>query len=195
MFEYANARAAVEDFFWNDFCDNYLEFIKKRAYNEDGSNDAGQQSAIHTVYHCLDGILKLFAPFVPHITEELYSHIFEEKHAQIGSIHARGTWSRAGDYPYDETAEQSGKDAVAILELVRKEKAEKNVSIKWPISRLSIATDYTQSIDLIRQDIADVTNSLTVDYADSGALKTDDARFAITVELAAESDAAVNRFL
>ena len=47
------------------FVDNYLELVKARAYNEDGSQDEGQQSAVHTLHYCLNTILKLFAPFVP----------------------------------------------------------------------------------------------------------------------------------
>ncbi|MDA0844245.1 MAG: DUF559 domain-containing protein, partial [Bacteroidetes bacterium] len=67
-YEYCNARTAAEDFFWNDFCDNYLELVKTRVYGEaEGTSIEGRQSAVHTIYHCLDGILRLFAPIIPHI--------------------------------------------------------------------------------------------------------------------------------
>ena len=50
-----------------------------RSYGEnDKFTEQQQQSALHTLYHCVENILKLFAPFVPHITEELYSHIFDD---------------------------------------------------------------------------------------------------------------------
>lgn len=131
-FEYCDARVAIEDFFWNDFCDNYLELVKTRAYGEGGGN---QQSALYTLHHCLDAILRLFAPFVPHITEELYSHIFESK----GSIHRRGAWPRSEDYPYDAESELSGMAAVDILNVIRKAKSEAGVSIKFPVANVEVA--------------------------------------------------------
>jgi len=134
-FEYCDARVAIEDFFWNDFCDNYLELVKARAYGEGSGN---QQSALYTLYHCLDAILRLFAPFVPHITEELYSHIFDDRFAKIGSVHARGTWPRAEDYPYDAKAETVGMACVDLLNVIRKAKSEANVSIKFPVEKVEV---------------------------------------------------------
>lgn len=131
QFEYCDARVAIEDFFWNDFCDNYLELVKARAYT-------GDASAYHTLQRCLEAVLRLFAPFVPHVTEEIYSYLFEGK----GSVHARGMWPVAADYAYDSGAEKAGIAAVEILEIIRKAKSEANVSIKAPVARVEIsATD------------------------------------------------------
>ncbi len=126
-YEYSNARAAAEDVFWNDFCDNYLELVKSRAYGNMG--EAAQQSACHTIYHVLHALLKLFAPFVPHITEEIFAIMYP----QAGSVHARGAFPNSADYTQDEAAEEIGIKTVAALELVRKAKSERNVSIKYPI--------------------------------------------------------------
>ncbi|MCB2081108.1 MAG: class I tRNA ligase family protein, partial [Rickettsiales bacterium] len=197
QFEYCKARVAVEDFFWNDFCDNYLEIVKKRAYNEDGSDDAGQQSAIVTVYHCLEAVLRLFAPIVPHVTEELYSHIFEENYAKIGSLHARKSWPDAAQYPVDESAEATGIATVSVLNVVRKMKADQNVSLKWPITALSIAAGSEggakAALEPAWEDLANVTNATQVEWvdaADSNAESTEDNRYAIRAEFASESDAA-----
>ncbi len=135
-FEYCDARVAIEDFFWNDFCDNYLELVKARAYGE--TQQTGQQSALYTIYHCLDGLLRLFAPFVPHVTEELFSYIFDDKFAKSGSVHARGNWPLATNYPYDATAEKSGMACVDILNVIRKAKSEASVSIKFPVESVEV---------------------------------------------------------
>ena len=180
-FEYCNARVVVEDFFWNDFCDNYLEMIKKRAYNEDGSNDSGQQSAAITVYHCLDAVLRLFAPILPHVTEELYSHIFNNHHSKIKSIHANGTWPDAGNFPISEADENAGIAAREILDEVRKIKAEANKSVKWPLEELVI-NDKFAAAKTCEADIAAVTNSRKINWA-----KTE---IAVSVKFASESDAA-----
>ncbi len=158
-YEYSRARAAIEDFFWNDFCDNYLEMAKGRAYDEHGQNKTGQQSAIRTIYHCLEGVLRLFAPIVPHITEELYSHIFAEK---TRSIHARGMWPKAEDYPVDEAAEATGIAARQVLDEVRKAKAEAGVSIKCPVLRLGIGGGAREIIAPAFVDLSAVTSAAEI---------------------------------
>jgi valyl-tRNA synthetase len=144
VFEYAKAREAIEDFFWNDFCDNYLEIAKTRSYGDAEIINAhlklsaeeiqkNQQSSLLTLHHSLNTILKLFAPFVPHITEELYSIIFANEFAVNGSIHARGTWPKIEDFICDENSLKQGEALVNLLDNVRKIKSDHNVSIKKPI--------------------------------------------------------------
>src|SRR5690606_5884018 len=103
---------------------------KARAYGEAEGN---KQSALYAIYHSLEALLRLFAPFVPHITEELYSHIFDGQYISTGSVHARGMWPKADAYPYDATAELSGMACVDVLNVIRKAKSEANVSIKFPV--------------------------------------------------------------
>ena len=167
-YEYCNARGAAEDFFWNDFCDNYLELVKVRVYGEaEGTTKEGQQSAVHTIYHCLDGILRLFAPIVPHITEELYTHILDDKIEELGgSIHARGTWLNFEDYPTDEKAEESGITCVSILNAVRKMKADRNVSIKWPLNFIAISGDAEQKLGSLDKDLKNVTSSSKIIFGE-----------------------------
>ena len=146
-FEYCDARVAVEEFFWNDFCDNYLELVKARAYED-------SQSAYFTIYHCLNALLKLFAPFIPHITEELYNHIFDDKN----SLHARGSWAKSQDFPIDENAEKSGWATVTILETIRKAKSEKQVSIKFPVKQLILPKADKATLEPVLQDLLSAGN-------------------------------------
>ena len=155
-FEYCDARVAIEDFFWNDFCDNYLELVKMRAYDE---QSAGQQSARYTLYHCLETVLRLFAPFVPHITEELYSHIFESRYDKAGSVHARGQWPATGNYPYVESAEMSGMACVEVLNVIRKAKSEANVSIKFPVKLVEVAGEKWAALQPVLTDLQGAGNS------------------------------------
>ncbi|MFO0110701.1 MAG: valine--tRNA ligase [Alphaproteobacteria bacterium] len=152
-YEYAVSLDETNRFFWADFCDNYLELIKKRVYNEDGSfTHAQQQSAIRALYYCLEGILKLYAPFVPHVTEELYAHIFAEDYAAKASLHARGMWVRPENYALDEAAIRAGKDAVLILEKIRSKKSDENKSIKYPVQQARFSTQRAYDISTHDRD-------------------------------------------
>lgn len=124
-YEYADARSYVEEFFWNDFCDNYLELAKNRLYN---SNDL---SAPHTLYWALKVVLSLFSPFIPHTTEEIYQVIYaaELNNANaVNSIHQRGNWPKVAHLPQVDL--QEGENAKYLLELIRKYKSLNNLSLK-----------------------------------------------------------------
>lgn len=178
-YEYAVALDATNSFFWADFCDNYLELIKKRVYNEDGSfTPAQQQSAVVALYHCLDTILKLYAPFCPHVTEELYSHIFADAYAKAGSLHARGTWPKATDLAIDADALASGASALEVLTTIRNTKSTSNVSIKFPVALLTVGTQYANA------------ERWMGDVAGAGNVREWKTGTETTVTLAAEADAA-----
>ncbi len=82
-YEYSKAKMLVEQFFWRDFADNYLEITKGRIYQGKGEE---KLSAQYTLYHSLLTILKLIAPIMPFITEELYQRYFR-KFEKDKSIH------------------------------------------------------------------------------------------------------------
>ncbi len=182
IFEYARAREVVEEFFWKDFCDNYLEICKVRSYGLSAEKlagvelDASQQqqiiakqlSSIATLSLCLKNILKLLAPFIPHITEEIYATIFADEFAQKQSIHARGNFAKLPEnlaIINQENIEKIGEELLAIIFEVRKFKSEKNLSMKVPIAVLEIAS----KIDLssVSADLLNVTNSQKIEFKES----------------------------
>lgn len=73
-YEFLQARRLFEDFFWSEFCDNYLEIAKGRLSIDPGDKErvAEKLSAQHVAYQTFLNILKMASPFVPHITEEMY---------------------------------------------------------------------------------------------------------------------------
>src|SRR4029453_3031271 len=84
-YDYARALERTERFFWG-FCDDYVELVKQRAYG--GSGDAGAASARAARAVALGALLKLFAPHLPFVTEEVWSWWRE------GSVH-RSAWPEA----------------------------------------------------------------------------------------------------
>ena len=130
VFEYCVALGYTEEFFWKNFCDNYLEIVKHRAYNID---QPGHRSAITTLYKVLRTVLQLLAPFFPYVTEEIYKTLFS-----CGSVH-KSRWPEVSEIPYDEAAEGDGDILVSIIEEIRKKKTHSQVSMKHPISVLNIS--------------------------------------------------------
>ena len=137
-FEYSVARGAIEDFFWNILCDNYLELVKDRIYKEH-INTKGQ-SAIVTLYYVFDCILKVFGIFLPYITEELHSSIFD-----TGSIHAKGSWPQSNQFNLKKDVSE-GALIIEILGLIRKSKSEKGLSIGANVEKIKINLKNEQNI-------------------------------------------------
>ena len=148
----------------------------------------------------MDGILRLFAPFVPHITEELYSTIFEEKIAKIKSIHSRGNWPDAKLYPVDEAAEKSGIAGVSILNAVRKLKSEQNLSMKVPINVLYVnqVSEKQENVKEIEYDLKSVTNALDIKWLGKTDISkdlpntlTEDQQFTVGAEFGEKVNVAI----
>ena len=169
-YDYSKALETIENFFWNDFCDNYLEIAKIRCYGinaikyqnielteqqkEEITN--GQISAILTIKKVFEALLKLFAPYLPHITDELYSCLYENDFNATKSISSRGNWIDINDFKKDENIEKIGEIAKNILAEVRKYKSDKNISIKEIIEKIDVYCDC--NLSGVIEDLKNVCN-------------------------------------
>ncbi|MDO9486365.1 MAG: valine--tRNA ligase [Actinomycetota bacterium] len=135
-FNYARALEITEAFFWN-FTDDYVELVKERAYG--GQGEAQAASAKATLAITLEAVLKLFAPFLPFVTEEVWSWW------QDGSIH-RSPWPDA----HRISSLSQGADPALIGEIanalsqVRKAKSEAKVSMRAVVESATIAATDSQ---------------------------------------------------
>jgi valyl-tRNA synthetase len=149
-YEHARALDIVERFFWR-FTDDYLELVKQRAYTGDVGKAA---SAVAALRQAIDILLRLFAPFLPYVTEEVWSWWRE------GSIH-RAAWPSDVELAIVEGADpkvfEVGADA---LQAVRKEKALAKVSLRVPVTRLVVhdTAEGLARLDLLLDDLREAGN-------------------------------------
>ena len=156
-FDHAGALAAAEEFFWF-FCDDYLELVKDRAYGERG--EAPAASARATLRLALSVVLRLFAPFLPFVTEEVWSWW------QESSIH-RAAWPESAEFA---DAAPGGSPRVldaasGAIAAVRAAKSAARLSMRAPVRTL-VVTGRREHLDTLRQVLADVSAAGRVGRAD-----------------------------
>ena len=98
-YEIGVALNSIYDFAWSDFCDLYIEMAKPRLYNE-GSE--GYLAAVATLKYVLTDILKLLHPYMPYITEEIYSNLLTDKEALMISTYAEPKYNFEDDENFEE---------------------------------------------------------------------------------------------
>jgi len=146
-YDYARALERTEAFFWS-FCDDYLELVKSRAYGSRGDQQAA--SADRALALALSTIVRLFAPFLPYVTAEVWSWWND------GSVH-RAPW------PESATLRAAAGDgdplvldvAAAVLGEVRKAKTTAHASMRAEVDRV-VVHDTPTRLAALAQAAADV---------------------------------------
>jgi valyl-tRNA synthetase len=159
-YEHARVLDLVERCFWG-FTDDYLELVKQRAYGVHG--EAAAASAVGALRTALDVLLRMFAPFLPYVTEEVWSWWHD------GSIH-RAAWPTT-----DELAMADGGDpevyeiAASVLGAVRKEKALAKVSLRVPAERVVVrdAPERLAKLALAAEDVRGAGNVVALETAEA----------------------------
>jgi valyl-tRNA synthetase len=173
-YEQARALERVEKFFWT-FCDNYLELVKSRAYGNEG--EAAAASANRALTVALSVQLRLLAPHLPFVTEEVWSWW------QEGSIH-RAPWPEAGEVRAlaGEADPLLLDAAVAVLAEVRRAKTEAKVSLRTEAEKV-VVRDSAERLAALRAGKADLVNAGNISRLEL----SESDEFAVDVRLAAAS--------
>jgi valyl-tRNA synthetase len=178
--QYATVLERAERWFWS-FCDDYLELVKSRRYGAQGP--AAAASANSALVAALSVLLRLFAPFLPFVTEEVWSWWHD------GSVH-RAPWPASAELldhigGADESAAPALERAALVLGEVRKTKSEAKRKLSTPVARL-LVRDTAEHLAALRTAEADLVSSGFVQE-----LATEEAAvFAVEVVLAPPEPAA-----
>jgi valyl-tRNA synthetase len=156
-YDQALALELTERFFWW-FCDDYLELVKPRGYGDRGSHAAG--SAVAALRLALGVLLRLFAAFIPFVTEEAWTWLHEEspdgRSLRESSVH-RAPWPDAE--PLRALAGPAGEDlldaASAAIGAIRKAKSQARLPMRAGVRRLAV-TASPDRLDALRRVLPDV---------------------------------------
>jgi valyl-tRNA synthetase len=156
-YEYSKAKSTIENFFWKDFADNYVEIVKSRVY---GTNEEEKNSALYTLYTSFFTIIKLFAPLIPFITEEIYQNHYKKNEKEI-SIHL-SSWPEQIKIEKNKADEEIYSTLLETIGLVRQKKSEAKKSMKAPII-LTLEKNNKKLLTEVIGDLKAVTNSIKIE--------------------------------
>jgi valyl-tRNA synthetase len=132
-FEYGLALQITEEQFWH-FCDHYVELVKGRSYSE--TDTAGRESAHAALYWCLKTFLRLFAPFTPYITEEVWSWRFTGS-GRDSFVHTTA-WPKSAEVAGITGDPDSFQAAVEVVSAIRATKTMAQKGQRWGVSSLVV---------------------------------------------------------
>ncbi len=164
-YEYGQAKLEFERFFRHDFCDNYLEIVKEKIYKPEKYSDGAKQklSAQYTLYHTFLAIIKLIAPYLPFITEELYQTYYKENFT-TDSIHLL-SYPNNDIFPITQdltTIHSAVEELLTIIEKVRGYKTEKQLWLGTELAQLTVTSK--NDLSKFSDDIMSGTRAMKVSF-------------------------------
>ncbi|WP_254837976.1 valine--tRNA ligase [Natronomonas marina] len=158
-YAFSKARNELRSFFWNTFCDDYLEIAKQRL------SAGGDTSTEFTLVRAHRTFLKLFAPFLPHVTEELWRRLYDADR----SVHTTD-WPTAGGYDADLVA---GETAMEVVSALRRYKTERGLPLNADLEHVEVyghlgglAEAVAETMHVERLDTYDEAPDVTTEISD-----------------------------
>ncbi|MDD4409870.1 MAG: valine--tRNA ligase [Candidatus Pacebacteria bacterium] len=134
-YQYAKAKSEIEEFFMSKFADYYVEFVK---YRLNGDDIASKNACLISLKEVFNNILKLYAPIIPFITEELYQYFKEDK--EIISIH-KSAWPEPINIEGLNTLDIADfAEALSTIDEIRKYKSENQISLGAELEKYELKT-------------------------------------------------------
>ncbi|WP_435123668.1 valine--tRNA ligase [Halobaculum sp. D14] len=157
--EFSKARDGLRGFFWHTFCDDYLEVAKTRVREAD-DDDPAAQYALRVAHR---RFLKLFAPFLAHVTEELWHDMYADAAADPDAADAAGDDAvdsvHLQDWPAPlgvDADHAAGRTATAVIGALRRYKSERQLPLNAELDRVEVYGE--GDVEAFADDIRGVMN-------------------------------------
>ncbi len=158
-YEVGLARKLIDELFWSDLCDNYIEFVKERLYQPEKHGYEERKSAQYAIYYSLLNLLKMYSIYVPHITEYIYLKGFKD-FVQEKSIHLL-YWENPNKLNQDVL--NFGDEFKEIVLKARRYKTENGLSMKDEIESL-IVENSSKYLEMFKQTEKDLVACTSVKH-------------------------------
>lgn len=169
-FEYWLAKIAFEEFFWADYCDNYLELVKVRLYKPElfSNGEEKKLAGQWTLHQTLFAILRMIAPYLPHITEEIYQQMFKAYHNEI-SIHQTKFPTEILNIKNKAELISEFAQVQELIEYVRRYKSENQISMWAELANLQISgpESYLKIVKKYSDDLKGVTKANLLTFSEA----------------------------
>ena len=148
-YRYDAALREIREFVWNDLADDYLELVKGRLY---GGRPGERDAARLTLYTAISSVVRMLAPFAPHVTDEIWSHLPGAE----GSVH-NAQWPNPG--MYDEDAEDRGAYIAEVARRVRAWKSDEGYPLNAELGRVELYLDSEHETGLDTYDLSETVTA------------------------------------
>jgi len=158
-YQFADAVSHIQRFIWHDFCDEYIESVKYRLYNEKLHGSDSKTAAQYTLKTVIITSLKLLAPFTPHFVEEVYQHVNNDE--TFTSIHST-LWPEFVPELIDDESEDVGNIGVQIIGEIRRFKSASKMPLNTNIETVNIYTSDKELYLKINKLINDIKGTMRI---------------------------------
>jgi len=126
--------SSIENFYMFDFSRNYIQFIRERIQNPNGKN---KKAAEYCLYNVLTTLLKLMAPFVPFITEDIYQKNLQ-KLEKTESIHLQD-WPKENSSLIDKKLEEEMVITQEVIQTILSLREQEKINVRWPLALAEVS--------------------------------------------------------
>lgn len=139
------ATRSLESFILEDLSRWYIQLVRRRTWIE--KEDPRKEAAYHTLYKVFDLLLRISAPLLPHVTEEMYRKmIFAAEASRPESVHQL-SWPEVKKEKIDEQLEKDMKIVQKFVEAGSKARQRKELKRRWPVEKVIIKADDEETKD------------------------------------------------
>ena len=157
-YNFANVVNSIQAFIWHDFCDEYIEAVKYRLYNDSPELSMSKEAAQYTLQTVISTSLIMLAPLTPHFADEIYQYV-----SDTGiSIH-KTLWPDVNFELINDKAEETGKIGVELIGEIRRFKASKKMPLNAKIKTLNIYTPDSALIGQIENLDEDIKGTMRIE--------------------------------